>query len=130
MNLLNTHNQYRRFALLSAAAAVIALTVFAVQGIVRANSTISLTVTNNSQRSVERLYFAPGDPNNWGPDQLNGSAISPGASITLNNVTCSGSSVRVIAEDRNGCFVYGNASCDGNQTWEITSTATPDCGGN
>ncbi len=89
---------------------------------------VSITITNNSQLQIRGLYLAPGNPDNWGPDQLNGSTIAPGASFTLNNVACEGSSIRVIAEDQNGCFLYHNFSCGANGTWTISNSETPDCG--
>ena len=94
----------------------------------RSSNTISVTITNHSNREIRHVYVAAGDPNNWGPDQLHG-AIPAGGSATLSNVGCDASSVRVIAEDNNGCFVYYNAACDANQTWEITDATAPDCGG-
>jgi hypothetical protein len=94
-----------------------------------AQGTINITIVNNSRWEIRRVYLAAGDPNNWGPDQLNGSVISPGSSFTLSNVSCDGASIRVITEDQNGCFLYDNVSCGGNATWTITNDATPDCGG-
>src|SRR2546426_7152179 len=41
-------------------------------------ATINITINNNSQREIRHLYLAAGDPNNCGPDQLNGSTISSG----------------------------------------------------
>jgi hypothetical protein len=95
----------------------------------RTRSTISITITNNSQREIRHLYLAQGDPNNWGPDQLGESGIPPGGTFTLSNVSCNAASIRVIAEDQNGCFLYNNVSCGDNATWTITDSATPDCGG-
>ena len=89
---------------------------------------INITVNNNAQREVRRLYLAPADPNNWGPDQLNGSTISSGSSFTLNNIACDGSNIRLIAEDQNGCFLYQTVSCVSDTSWTITNDATPDCG--
>lgn len=114
---------------LTAAVVLIAIAVIAVGGTARSSNTISITVHNSTQRSIQRLYVATGDPDNWGPDQLNGSTIPSGGSHVLSSVACNGSAVRVIAEDQNGCFVYNNASCDANQTWDIPADATPDCGG-
>jgi len=130
MKRVNSHKENLRPPFVTLGVVLVALVVFAVQGTARSSNTIDITVTNNSQRTVARLYLAAGDPNNWGPDQLNGSTIPSGGSFALNGVACNGSTVRVIAEDQNGCFVYNNASCQANQTWEITSAATPDCGGN
>lgn len=93
----------------------------------RSSNTISVTITNHSSREIHHLYVAAGDPNNWGPDQLHGS-IPAGGSATISDVGCDTASVRVIAEDTNGCFVYYTAACDANQTWEITDATAPDCG--
>jgi hypothetical protein len=105
-----------------------ALVALAFMVAARPTNTIAITVNNNSHRDIRHLYLAAGDPNNWGPDQLNGSTVSPGASYTINDVSCNGASVRVVAEDGDGCFVYHNATCDGDQTWEITDATAPDCG--
>jgi len=95
----------------------------------RTRSTISITINNNSNQEIRHLYLAAaGDPNNWGPDQLGESRISPGGSFTVNNVSCDAASVRVIAEDQNGCFLYNNVSCGDNPAWTITDSATSDCG--
>lgn len=94
----------------------------------RSTTAINITVRNSTQRDIRHIYLAPGNPDNWGPDQLNGSTLTSGSSYVVSNVSCSGT-VRVIAEDQNGCFVYYNASCDGDQTWEITDATPPDCGG-
>src|SRR5438128_5843304 len=106
--------------------AVIVLAGFAGMALVTAKtrSTISITINNNSQREIRHLYLASGNPNNWGPDQLNGSTISPGTSYTLSNVACEGSNIRVIGEDQNGCFLYNTVSCDSNSTWNITDSST------
>lgn len=88
----------------------------------------SITVVNNSQRSIHHIYLSPVDRNEWGPDQLGGSVVDSGGSYTLNDVSCSGSGIRVISEDQNGCFLNYVASCAGNSVWTITNDATPDCG--
>ena len=90
---------------------------------------INLTINNNSQREIRHVYLAVGDPNNWGPDQLGGAAISSGGgSFTLNNVSCNASSIRVISEDADGCFLYKTVSCGDHATWDITNSDVPDCG--
>jgi hypothetical protein len=106
----------------------VTLLVLAELATAKGSNAVNITVHNTSSRTIARLYVAVGDPKNWGPDQLGGSTIPPTGSFTLSNVECNGSGVRVIAEDQNGCFVYDNASCESSQTWEITSTDTPDCG--
>lgn len=89
----------------------------------------AITIVNNSSREIRHVYLSPPDSNNWGSDQLMNSVISPnGGSVTLSNVSCSGSSVKVIAEDQDGCFIYQVVSCSENVTWTIASDATRDCG--
>lgn len=94
----------------------------------RTANAISVTIENNSQREIRHVYLAAGNPDNWGPDQLGGATISANGSFSLNNVSCDGSTVRVIAEDQNGCFYYNDVSCGGSATWTITANAVPDCG--
>lgn len=107
------------------AATLLATSVFSRAGGV---SAAGITIRNNSQRDIRHIYLAIGNPDSWGPDQLNGATLSSGSTVVV-TAACSGSSVRVIAEDQNGCFVYYNASCDADQTWEITAATQPDCGG-
>lgn len=122
-----SHTRMKRLLLVILAGAICLIGVgLAVAA--RSSNTISVTITNHSNREIRHVYIAAGDPNNWGPDQLHGS-IPAGGSATLSNVGCDATSVRVIAEDNNGCFVYYNAACDANQTWEITDATAPDCGG-
>jgi hypothetical protein len=92
------------------------------------SNSINVTITNSSQKDIKHVYVAVGSPDNWGPDCLN-SAITTGGSFTVNGIACDGSTVRVIAEDQNGCFYYNNVSCDGNATWTISDNSTADCGG-
>ena len=89
----------------------------------------TITIVNNSGLEIRHVYLSPVDNNNWGPDQLNDSAtIAAGASFTINDVSCAQGSVKVIAEDQNGCFLYNTTDCSANSTWTIASNATPDCG--
>jgi len=129
MQLTHTRKQRSRWLLSIIAITATALIGTAVLTTAKTNSGVSITIRNNSQREIRHLYLAAGDPNNWSADQLNGSTIPPGGSSVLNGVSCSGATIRVIAEDQNGCFVYTNASCNADQTWEITDATTPDCGG-
>lgn len=89
----------------------------------------SITIVNNSSNAIRHVYLSPVDNDNWGPDQLNDSAtIASGASFTINDVSCGQGSIKVIAEDQNGCFLYNTTDCTANSTWTIASNATPDCG--
>ena len=115
------------------AAMLTAAVLFGIVGIgrlsaARNSAAIRITIVNNSSKDIRHLYLAAGDPNNWSADQLGGSSISAGSSYTLQNVSCSGSTIRVIAEDQNGCFLYNVVSCAGDSTWTITDNSTRDCG--
>lgn len=89
----------------------------------------AITIVNNSNREIRHVYLSAPDQNNWGSDQLVNSVISPnGGSFTINNVSCSGPSIKVIAEDHQGCFFYQVVTCAENAAWTITNNDTPDCG--
>ena len=88
----------------------------------------SITIANNSSREIRHLYLSAANGENWGADQLNGAIAAGGGSLTLDNVSCSGAGVKVIAEDQNGCFLYQVVACNDSVTWTITNDAVPDCG--
>ena len=120
----------RRIVLTSLSVVLVAIGIAASAPLLSAHApAISLTIVNNSSRDVSHVYLSPPDQDNWGPDQLNDSAISPGASVSLNNISCSGSSVKVIAEDQDGCFIYQVISCAENATVTIANDSSRDCGG-
>ena len=89
----------------------------------------AITIVNNSNRAIRHVYLSPPDQNNWGSDQLVNSVISPnGGSFTISNVSCGGSSIKVIAEDQEGCFLYQVVTCSENVSWTITNDTSRDCG--
>jgi hypothetical protein len=87
-----------------------------------------ITITNNSSRAIRHVYLSAPNQDNWGSDQLNGSIPPGGGSFTLDNVSCAGAGIKVIAEDQNGCFLYQVIVCNDSVTWTITNDAVPDCG--
>jgi len=89
---------------------------------------LTIKVVNNSSWEIRRFYLSPVDNDNWGPDQLNESSISPGATRTL-NVSWDQSTVKLVAEDQDGCFMYTTVEATGNPVWTITSDTTRNCGG-
>jgi hypothetical protein len=92
------------------------------------SATTSITIVNNSGREIRHVYLSAPDQNNWGSDQLSNSVISPnGGSVTISDVSCSGS-IKVIAEDQEGCFSYQVVSCSEGSTWTITNDTARDCG--
>ncbi|HEX7332294.1 MAG TPA: hypothetical protein VF290_12400 [Pyrinomonadaceae bacterium] len=88
----------------------------------------AVTIVNNSDREVRHVFLSAPDSNNWSPDQLGSSVISAnGGSVTI-NASCDGPSIKVIAEDQDGCFSYQVVSCSENASWTITNSTTRDCG--
>jgi len=91
--------------------------------------TTAITIVNNSNREIRHVFLSAPDQNNWGSDQLGSSGIAPnGGSVTLGSVSGDGSSIKVIAEDHDGCFSYQVVSCSENASWTITNDTARDCG--
>ena len=90
-------------------------------------SSTAITIVNNSNHEIRHVYLSPPDTNNWGPDQLANSVIPPnGGSITISGDNCG--SIKVIAEDNEGCFMYQVVQCSESVTWTIAANTTRDCG--
>ncbi len=89
--------------------------------------TMTLVIVNNSAKEIRHLYLSPAENDNWGVDQLNGSSIGPGATRTL-NVTWEQSTVKVVAEDEDGCFLTTTVEVTGSVQWTITSDSARNCG--
>lgn len=91
---------------------------------------MGITVVNNSGRDILHLYLSPLDRDAWGPDLMSeGSVLASGQSFTINEATCTGNEIKVVAEDREGCFVYGVVSCaQATTSWTIVGDTPRDCG--
>ena len=89
--------------------------------------TLTITVNNNSSREIRHLYLAPANTDNWGPDQLNNSAIGTGVSRQL-NVSWEQSSVKLVAEDQDGCFLQTTVEASGSPEWTIDNNTNRNCG--
>ena len=127
---MKTFNAIRKAAYILAFVATLVTVLASTTKHSRARTQMSsITIVNNSGREIRHVYLSPPNSDNWGPDQLNHSVINSGGSYTLGNVSCPQASIKVIAEDQNGCFFYQIVNCADNATWTITSDATPDCGG-
>jgi hypothetical protein len=87
---------------------------------------ITVTVVNSSQKGIDHVYLASADQDNWTGDQLSG-AINAGASQNV-SVTWSESTVQLIAEDEDGCFLKTTVDNSGSPSWTITNSTTRDCG--
>jgi len=87
---------------------------------------ITVSVVNNSQRAVSHLYLASAGSDDWTGDQLSG-AVNAGSSQSV-SVTWSESTVKLIAEDEDGCFLSTTIDNSGSPSWTITSSTARDCG--
>jgi len=87
---------------------------------------LTVSVVNNSQKGVSHLYLASAGSDNWTADQLSG-AINAGASQNV-SVTWSESTVQLVAEDEDGCFLKTTIDNSGSPSWTITNSTTRDCG--
>jgi hypothetical protein len=87
---------------------------------------ISVSVVNNSQKAVSHLYLASDGSDNWSGDQLS-QGISAGASQSV-SVTWGESTVQLIAEDEDGCFLTTTIDNSGSPSWTITGSTTRNCG--
>ena len=89
----------------------------------------TVTINNNSSWEIRALYLSPVDNDNWGDDQLNGSAIAPGSSYSL-NLSWEQPTVKLIAEDADGCFISTTVDATSNSSWAISSSSSRNCGSN
>lgn len=91
--------------------------------------TTSVTIVNNSSRSVVHVYLSHVNADDWTGNQIGDSTISAGQSYSLSNVACDQQQVKVIAEDQDGCFLSTVTNCGDSGSWTITDTTARDCGG-
>ena len=91
---------------------------------------MTIAVANNSSRDIFHLYLSAVDRDAWGPDLFSeGTILRIGETFTISDAACTGNEIKVIAEDRQGCFVYGLISCaQASAGWTITDATPPDCG--
>lgn len=120
---LNPRNSFRLAML-----AVVLGTMGTVIGLYAAPlQSVSITVVNNSARKITHLYLSPAENDNWGSDQLNDSAISVGATRTL-NVTWEQPTVKLVGEDQDGCFLTTTVDATSGIQWTITNDTPRNCG--
>ena len=117
-------------ALMCTLVSIPALSSAASTALPSAKPMMTIAITNNSSRDVYHIYLSPVDRDVWGPDLLtDGTIVRPGQSFTISDVSCGGNEIKVIAEDKQGCFVYGIVGCaEASAGWTITDATPPDCG--
>lgn len=126
--LLTKSHRNASYRVLLCAVVICALAALTLPAGAHSSAVSSITVTNNSSREIRYLYLSPVNQEDWGPDHLNGASLGNGQSVTLSDVSCAGAEVKVIAEDRDGCFLSGVVSCSGNAQWTMTNDTPADCG--
>lgn len=88
---------------------------------------LTINLVNNSGSEIRNLFLSPVDNDNWGADQLKGQTIGPGSTRTL-QVSWDQSTVKIVAEDQDGCFLNTTVEATGTQSWTITNNTPRDCG--
>ena len=48
----------------------------------------SVNIVNNGSKSIRHVYVSHVNADDWSADLISGQAISPGQSLTLNNLSC------------------------------------------
>jgi len=89
--------------------------------------TLTITVNNNSSREIRHFYLSPANNDSWGPDQLDNSPFGAGVSRQL-NVSWEQSTVKLVAEDQDGCFLQTTVEASGNPEWTIDNNTSRNCG--
>lgn len=95
----------------------------------RMNSSVTITIVNNSSREIVHLYLCHVDQDDWGGNQLGESTIAPGQTFTLSNVAWDNSQIKLNAEDREGCFLTHVSPNSGTDTWTVSNNDPANCGG-
>jgi hypothetical protein len=88
---------------------------------------LTIRVVNNSGSDIQHLYLAPANTDNWGSDELGGTPISPGVTRTL-NVSWDHPSIKLVGEDRDGCFLTTTVEASGELEWNINADSPRNCG--
>jgi hypothetical protein len=89
----------------------------------------SIKVVNNSEREIINLYLAHADSDDWGADLLPDSTLKTGQSFTISDVACDQPQIKVVAEDKDSCFLSTVVSCGDAVTWTITKDTAAECDG-
>src|SRR4030095_8905565 len=87
---------------------------------------LTISVVNNSQKEIRHLFLASAGSDNWGDDQIS-EPITAGTSRNI-NASCNESTVKVVVEDEDGCFLTTTFDVAGSPNWTITSSTARNCG--
>ena len=83
---------------------------------------VTVTLDNQSSRSIHQLYLSPPTEDDWGPDQLGEDFVKSGESIDLTGVPPGIYDVLLVDKDGNECTVehVGIAGTKDRFIWLIT----------
>jgi hypothetical protein len=87
---------------------------------------MTISVVNNSQKEIRHLFLASAGSDNWGDDQIS-EPITAGTSRNI-NASWNESTVKVVVEDEDGCFLTTTLDVAGSPNWTITSSTARNCG--
>jgi hypothetical protein len=87
---------------------------------------LSISVVNNSQKEIRHLFLASAGTDNWGDDLIS-EPITAGTSRNI-NASWNESTVKVVVEDEDGCFLTTTLDATGTPSWTITTSTARNCG--
>jgi len=90
--------------------------------------TAAVNIVNDSGFEIRAIYLSPADSDDWSGDQLGGAVIAPGSSYTL-SISWNQPTVKLVAEDKDGCFLSSTVDATSNSEWTITNQSSRNCGG-
>lgn len=91
-------------------------------------SAVELTVVNNSQYAVHKLYVALSKSKKWGTDQLGNASIMSKEKFTLRNIPEGTYDLKIVDEDDDSCVVSG-INFDRDKEWTLTDAIMENCEG-
>lgn len=110
---------------ISALSMLVALMLFALPGLVQADSTVQ--VTNYSDWTIMEFYLAPVHSDDWGEDLLGQQALDPGEVLTLSNIACDNWDILVVDDEGYECVLEDIDLCGDRAVWNITNEELEVC---
>src|SRR5262245_19279036 len=89
-------------------------------------SRYSLSVTNRSGLTIERMYFSSSERREWGPDQLRRDTIPSGSTFTLTGIRPGEYDIKFVDEDGDSCILRKENIFD-NTSWELSQSWLLNC---
>jgi len=89
----------------------------------------TITINQQSQYDIHRVYLSPTNQSQWGPDQLGAEILTRGESYTIQNVPCGSYDIRLVDEDADECEMRNREFCGANNTLQITDQELLRCQG-